>query len=296
MFGTYYNITYRSSDDLSDGLAGVFARINRSLSTFDEQSTISRINRNEADVVCDSDFVRVFDVAQRVYEASSGAFDITVAPLVNLWGFGYDPSDTRSDAMVDSVRAFVGFDKVLMRDGVVSKLDSRLKLDASAIAKGYGCDEVARYLEANGATDYLVEIGGELALRGVNPRGGMWHVGINKAVDDSTQRNNEIQHVVALTDCGVATSGNYRQFYVTKERRVSHTIDPRTGYPADSNVLSATVVAKDCMVADAYATAMMVIGDTAAIASMVAAAPDSINYFLIIRDNDGKHVEVSTIH
>ena len=202
----------------------------------------------------------MWKTGQYVSDCTHGAFDMTVAPLVDLWGFGLKNRDVVTDAEVDSVREYVGYELVVLEDGVIHKAYPEMRIDAGAIAKGYACDVVADTLEAYGCTDFCIEIGGELVVKGLNSKGVNWHIAINKPVEDSLCVNHEIQEVVELTDCGMATSGNYRNFYEMGGKKYSHTIDPRTGYPVNHNLLSATIVAPDCMTADAWATACMVAG------------------------------------
>ncbi len=266
IFGTYYAVTYQSSEDLSSGMREVMDGVNNSLSTFNKNSVISKINNNE-DVVLDTLFTNMFNKAMEISELTGGAFDITVAPLVNAWGFGFDPSNDKkwlSAAEIDSIKQFVGYKKVWIEDSVVVKADSRVRLDASAIAKGYGCDLVAEYLRAKGCKNFMVDIGGELVVSGVNPKGKKWRVGVSKP-ENTTDAS--VVEVLEVTDCAVATSGNYRQFYQTEDGMVAHTIDPRTGRPAVNNIASATIIALTCMEADAFATAAMVISDSTVIKS-----------------------------
>lgn len=266
IFGTYYAITYQSSEDLSSGMREVMDGVNNSLSTFNKNSVISKINNNE-EVVLDTLFTNMFTKAMEISRITDGAFDITVAPLVNAWGFGFDPSSEKkwlSEAEIDSIKQFVGYEKVWIEDGKVVKSDPRVMLDASAIAKGYGCDLVAEYLRAKGCQNFMVDIGGELVVAGVNPNGKKWRVGVSKP-ENTTDAS--VVEVLEVTDCAVATSGNYRQFYQTEDGMVGHTIDPRTGRPAVNNILSATIIAPTCMEADALATAAMVISDSTVIKS-----------------------------
>jgi thiamine biosynthesis lipoprotein len=180
--------------------------------------------------------------------------------LVNLWGFGFDNESEVDAGKVDSIREFVGIDKINYSDGKLIKSDERVMLDCSAIAKGFGVDEIGKFLESKGIANYMVEIGGEVRTKGYNPNGVRWRIGINKPDDDALSVNNEIEQVIELTDISVATSGNYRNFYIKDNKKYAHTIDPRTGYPVQHNILSSTVLATDCSTADAYATAFMVLG------------------------------------
>ena len=266
VFGTYYAITYQAREDLTQGMREVMGRVNKSLSTFDSTSVISKVNANK-DVVLDTLFINMFNKAQEISALTGGAFDITVAPLVNAWGFGFDPSSDKkwlSAVEVDSIMQFVGYKKVWIEDSTLVKADPRLQLDASAIAKGYACDLVADYLRSKGCNNFMVDIGGELVVSGVNPRGTKWKVGVSKP--ENTTENNVVE-VLEVTDCAVATSGNYRQFYQTEDGMVGHTIDPRTGRPAVNNIVSATIIAPTCMEADALATASMVVSDSLVIRS-----------------------------
>ena len=216
-----------------------------------------------------------------------GNFDITVAPLVNLWGFGFKNSDKVTDKAVDSIRSFVGYQKIYLdAEGQLSKADPRIQLDASSIAKGYMCDIVGDWLKGKGIENYMVEIGGEVTLLGSNPTGVEWGVGINVPQEDALQRVNGILNTLRLTSGGVATSGNYRNFYYRDGKRYAHTIDPRTGYPVQQDILSSTVIAPDCLTADAYATAFMVMGLEKAMD--VLAKNSSLKAYFIVADENSR--------
>lgn len=296
IFGTYYNIQYRSIDTLHNTIIGAFARLDGSLSMFNDTSVISRINRNEK-IQVDSLFVRVWRTGEDVSQASDGAFDMTVAPLVHAWGFGkstrHGSHTPLTEAQRDSLRALVGYRKVrLTDDGYIIKEDPRITLDASAIAKGYACDLVAEALAGAGCTDWLVDIGGEVVAHGRNSRGEAWRVGITRPQDDPDGVRNDIQEIISTEHIAMATSGNYRQFYYDGDQRRSHTIDPRTGFPVAHNLLSATVVAESCMRADALATACMVLGTDDALA-MIENTRDAACY-LIEAHGDSLRVVTST--
>ncbi len=231
---------------------------NRSLSTYDNESIISRFNQNDPEVLADQYFSICFERAYEISQLTQGAFDMTVAPLVNVWGFGFTQKDSVYPELIDSLLQFTGYEKVSLSEGKLIKDDPRIMLDASAIAKGLGVDVVSDFLESKGVVNYLVEIGGELRCKGVNKKGVDWTVGIDKPIENLMER--ELQVVLNLTNSAMATSGNYRQFYVEDGVKYSHTIDPRSGYPVRHSLLSATVIASDCMTADAYATAFMVLG------------------------------------
>ena len=261
VFGTVYSVTYSNPDnqDLSVNIKNALNAVNSSLSMFNAESTISKINNNQP-VVLDSLFLKVWDKGQEVSRCTKGAFDMTVAPLVDLWGFGLKNREVVTDAEVDSIRQYVGYELVVLEDGIIHKAYPEMRIDAGAIAKGYACDVVADTLEAYGCTDFCVEIGGEIVVKGLNSKGVNWHIAINKPVEDSLCINREIQEVVELSNCAMATSGNYRNYYESQGKKYAHTIDPLTGYPVQHSLLSTTIIASDCMTADAWATACMVVG------------------------------------
>ena len=259
VFGTFYHITYQHPSRLDDSIKAVLSRVDGSLSPFNKASVISAINSN-ADMKVDKMLAEVFSQSMKVSQETFGAFDITVMPLVNLWGFGFKNMDNVTPEMVDSLRQFVGTDKVKLNGSLIEKADPGVMLDCGAIAKGYGVDAVGRMLESAGVANYMVEIGGEVRLRGCNPRGLLWAIGVTKPQDDSLSLNRDIEQVIQTTDISMATSGNYRNFYVKGGKKYAHTIDPRTGYPVQHSILSSTVLADDCATADAYATSFMVLG------------------------------------
>ena len=259
VFGTTYHITYEADSSLTNVIRASFQRVDASLSMFNPNSVISAVNRNDT-VALDSLFLTVFYKSQQISLATNGAFDITVAPLVNLWGFGFKEQTPVTAAQIDSLLPLIGYHKIAIKNKQVVKDNALMMLDASAIAKGFACDVVAHDLARHGAKNYLVEIGGELVAQGINAKGKSWRVGINKPIEDNTSVVNEIQQVVEITQGAMATSGNYRNFYLQNGKKYSHTIDPLSGYPVQHSLLSATIVSNDCMTADAYATACMVMG------------------------------------
>ena len=259
VFGTVYKITYQHADDLQNDIKEALMEVDNSLSPYNPNSIITRINHNE-DTVLNEHFTKVFTLAEKISQETDGAFDITVAPLVNAWGFGFKHSIDIEPNVIDSLKSFVGYQKVRLENGKVVKDDKRVMLDCSAIAKGYGVDRVARLLDQKGVQHYMVDIGGEVVVKGKNPRMKTWRIGINKPIEDSLSINQELQTILEVTGVGMATSGNYRKFYYKDGKRYAHTIDPREGIPVQHNILSATVIAPDCTTADAYATAFMVMG------------------------------------
>lgn len=273
VFGTYYNIRYEACESLEDSILLRLQEFDASLSTFNPHSTISVLNAGR-DTVWDRYFTHMYETAEYITALTHGAFDIRVAPLVNAWGFGFKNKENVTPELIDSL------------------LHVRNIFDASAIAKGYGCDVVADLLREHGCANLLVDIGGEVVLEGVNQEGKPWRVGITKPIDDPTNTQNEIQEIIESSQLCMATSGNYRQFYYEGGMRRSHTIDPRTGYPAESDLLSATIIAPTCMQADALATACMVLGSDSALA-IVNRLPDTECYLIVAGENDEMHVHTS---
>ena len=290
VFGTSYNITYFYNADLQPDIEHTLALVDSALSMFNPESTISAVNRSESILVTDTMFLKVFRRAMEISRMTDGAFDITVAPAVNAWGFGFKHAENVSQATVDSLKEITGYWKIHEQDGLITKDDPRIMLDCSAIAKGFGSDMVAQMLRSKGINDYMVEIGGEIVLSGHNPKGKDWNIGISKPVDDSLSMNNELQTVIPITDIAMATSGNYRNFYVKDGRKYAHTIDPHTCMPVSHSLLSATVFAADCATADALATSMMVMGLDSAQA-LLASHPELRAYFIY----QGEEGTLSTI-
>ncbi|WP_194776700.1 FAD:protein FMN transferase [Pararhodonellum marinum] len=263
--GTSYNVVYLDEKrrNFKSSVDSLLVELNKSLSTYIPNSEISRFNQQDSLVYASPFFFPVLEKSRDIYQWSEGAFDPTVGPLVNLWGFGPEGPEKKEDASVYERLRLVGFDQLEFDQKVVRKNRQGLYLDFSAIAKGYGVDLVAEFLKQKGIANMLVEIGGELVGRGVNDKGEIWKVGINQP-DEGALRN-DLYAILALDNKGMATSGNYRNFYEKDGKKYSHTIDPATGYPVQHELLSATVLAKDCMTADAIATAVMVMGKEKAI-------------------------------
>ena len=260
IFGTTYRIVYDAEGDKHEEIKALLQLFNASLSTFDSSSVITRFNRSNTGVRADSFFRTVVEAGLRISEQSEGAFDMTVAPLVNAWGFGFEQKEKISPALIDSLRLRVGMAYLWWQGDSLLKGDPRIMLDASAIAKGYGVDVVASFLAAQGCTNYLVEIGGEVVTGGLNAKGLPWRIGVDRPAEQTGSVTGDYQFVLGLSNRALATSGNYRNYYVEDGKKYAHTIDPRSGYPASHSLLSATVLAPTCMEADAWATAFMVLG------------------------------------
>ena len=292
VFGTMYKITYQSKENLKKEIEAELRKVDNSLSPFNKRSVITRINDN-TDLSADSMLVYVYNMARSISEETQGAYDITVAPLVNAWGFGFKTQTFPDSAKIDSLRRIVGYRKIrLTPEGKFEKRDPRVMLDCSSIAKGFGVDCVARLLESKGIRNFMVEIGGEVVVKGENPKMEKWRIGINRPVDDSLAVNQELQTVLEITDAGMATSGNYRNFYYKDGKKYAHTIDPRTGYPVQHNILSSTVIADNCAKADAYATAFMVLGLDSA--KIICNAHPELDAYFIYEDKEGKLRTYST--
>ena len=241
IFGTVYSVTYQSERNLKAEIEAELRKVDAEFSMFNDTSTVSRLNRGEQ-VSRSAMFNEVWQLAQDVHQETEGAFDITVAPLVNAWGFGFKHEQMPTPRQVDSL------------------LKIRNQYDFSAIAKGYGSDVVARYLRSQDVKNFMVEIGGEVVTQGISEKRLPWRIGVTKPTDDSLSVSGELQTVLGVTDIAMATSGNYRNFYYRGGKKYAHTIDPKTGYPVQHSLLSATVLAKNCATADAYATSFMVMG------------------------------------
>jgi FAD:protein FMN transferase len=279
--GTSYHIAYNAPDstDYHPELKRIFRDIDHSMSIYNQASVISAINRNEATVEVDDYFITVFKRALEISEKTGGAFDLTVGPLVNAWGFGFSERENITPALVDSILRLVGWEKVRLEGRYIIKDHPGIMLDMNAIAKGYTVDVVADFFDSRGITDYMIEIGGEIRLKGKNRNNQLWRIGIDKPVDDPMAISRELQEIVHLTDRALATSGNYRKFYVMDGQKYAHTIDPATGYPVAHNLLSATVIASTAMDADAWATAFMVMGVEKGM-ELARSIPDLEAYFI----------------
>lgn len=296
---TPYHIKYEYKEPLDDEIRAELDRFYHLFNAFDSTSVVSHINRNEDLRVADSTFVHLFHTAQMVAELTNGAYDITCAPLVNLWGFGFEDGDSVvTQQHIDSVKQFVGYQKIHLADGHIVKDDPRVMLNCSSIADGTVCDMVADRFDRLGIQNYMVEFGGEIVAKGINPRGEHWRLGINRPVDDSTGLNQQLETIIHLYPSGIdpakvsnngrrgmATSGNYRNFYVKDGKKYAHTIDPREGRPVQRDVLSATIIAPTGGLADACATACMVLGTEGA--KLLKEKLPMIDYFLICGDSTG---------
>jgi FAD:protein FMN transferase len=258
--GTSYHITYISNNGVNyqRSIDSLLIEIDNSLSTYQPRSIISKFNQADSTQKVDQLFIEVFNDAKLVFKATSGAFDPTVAPVVNAWGFGFKNLENTDSTFIDSLLQYVNFNAVTIKDSIVFKSNPNIMIDFNAIAQGYSVDVLAEFLEAKGIENYMVEVGGELRVKGKNTNNKLWRIGIDKPIENNINR--DLEAIINLDNIALATSGNYRKFYEKNGVKYSHTLNPKTGYPVQHTLLSATVLAKTCSLADAYATAFMVLG------------------------------------
>lgn len=292
--GTYYSATYLQPDgiDLQSKIEEKLRQFDFSLSTYNPSSIISQINRNVDSIRTDDFFDEMYGMAREVSEKTNGAFDITVGPLVHAWGFGSGNQKRDKDPNISQILPNIGYKKIKLENKKIIKENPSIQLDASALAQGLSTDVIARLLEENGCKEYMIEIGGEVFCKGLNPKGEKWRIGIDKPIDGPSNTSQEFQTIVSISGVAINTSGNYRQFYYRDGKKYTHEIDPRSGYPVQHNLLSATVVAPNCMQADAYATAFMVLGVDSAL-KICNTIPD-MDCYLIYTDKNNKSQVVYT--
>lgn len=285
---TEYHITYEAQRNMNDSIQLLLNMIDMSVSPFNKQSLITAINDNKSNQI-DDFFIKLYNKAMEVNRGSKGLYDPTVMPLVNAWGFGYKNGSLPTQAQLDSIVAFVGIEKTSLVGNSIKKNDSRTQFDFSSIAKGMACDEIAQMLARNGAINYMVEIGGEVVAHGVNERGAQWHVSIDMPVADSSDgpvHSNAM--ILTLNNLAVATSGSYRKFKEVDGKKVSHIVNPKTGSSETSSLLSVSIVAPDCMTADAWATACMAMGVDAA--KVKFENDNTLGVMTISTDEDGNFI------
>ena len=283
--GTSYHITIVADqlppEDLEQQIERLLSKVDNSMSTYKKDSEISQFNRLPIGqtMTISQEFAEVVEISQKIWQLSNGAFDPTIGPLVDLWGFG--PGE-RHDSIPSSetialTQAKIGFDSVVLKEQTLSKTKS-VALDLSAVAKGYAVDRVANLLEMLALPDYLVEIGGEIRVSGFNSDGIAWRIAM-----ELPQLFAEVDRVINITDIAVATSGDYRNYFEKDGVRYSHTIDPKTGMPIDHNLASVTVLSPSCAEADAWATAFSVIG-----AEQGLALANKLNLaaYMLVRENE----------
>ena len=259
-FGTTYHVRYNSTQNLDKEIEQELFRVDTIFSLFKENSLLSRFNRGEDKGKGNTLFAEVIKLSLEISNETEGAFDITVAPLVNAWGFGFKNKQPLSNQQVDSLQKLVGYQHLSFNGKELTKDIPNLQIDCGAIAKGYAVDRIAKLLSDKGCQNYMVEIGGEVVVKGNNDKGEKWKIGINKPTQHALPTEEDLQTLLSLTNCGIATSGNYRNFYIKDGKKYAHSIDPKTGYPVQHSLLSTTVITQSCAKSDALATAFMVMG------------------------------------
>jgi FAD:protein FMN transferase len=286
IYGTVYHFIYESPNgkDFHEEIKEKLNEYNKTFSTYDSTSIISKVNRNLS-VQLNDIFIKCFNRSMKISEITGGAFDITAGPMVNAWGFGPEKRRRLNEEQIDSLKEITGYRKIKLQDGKILKESPHMKLDMSAIAKGYTCDLLGEFLASKGCTNYMVEIGGEVVALGKNERGRTWTIGISKPEESVFFATNALQAKVQLPDDALATSGNYRNFYVEDGKKYAHTIDPKTGFPVQHSLLSTTVLAENCMDADAFATAFMVLGLEESIE--IARRQPELKVYFIYGDEEG---------
>ena len=284
IFGTTYSVIYQYDEDLQDEIEKELRKVDDEFSMFNSQSVVAQINRGEKPKLSDN-FKDVFKLARQVSDDTHGAFDITVAPLVNAWGFGFKHEQMPTKQQVDSLMQLIGMHYVELKDDIITMKKKGMMLDFSAIAKGYGVDVIAHLLEHHDIKNFMVEIGGEITTSGINPERVPWKIGVNKPNEDALNESHELQTILNVTDKSMATSGNYRNFYIKGGKKYAHTIDPKTGYPVQHTLLSATVLTDRCAKADAYATSFMVLGMEGA--KQILKSHKDLMAYLIYTNNKG---------
>ncbi len=288
VYGTMYHFIYESPQgkDLQEDVKEKLDEYNSMFSTYDPESVIAKINNNK-NVKLTPEFITCFQKAMEISEITSGAFDITAGPLVNAWGFGPEDKEKMTQERVDSLLQIIGYKKLKLENGKIVKENPQMKLDMSAIAKGYTCDLIGEFLASKGCENYMIDIGGEIVTKGKNEKGKKWGIGISRPEENAFFASSDYDAVVELSGHALATSGNYRNFYVEDGKKYAHTIDPKTGYPVQHSILSSTVLADNCMTADAYATAFMVLGLDKGIE--IADKVPEIKVYFIYADENGEN-------
>lgn len=258
--GTYYAINYYDIDtrDYKVEVDSLLKAFDQSVSVYQPNSIVSKVNRNE-DVELDDWFIENFNLSQKISGETEGSFDMTIAPLANVWGFGtFEKPDSVNHALIDSVKQYVDFHQISIIGGELVKQNSHIQLNFNAIAQGYAVDVLAKFFKSKGIENFLIDLGGEIYASGQKPGGEQWKIGIEIPEEGAEERF--YNRIISLTDAAVATSGNYRKFYEIDGKKYAHSLNPKTGYPVTHSLLSTTVIAPTAGEADAYATAFMVLG------------------------------------
>lgn len=284
--GEFYHISYVGEEiqGIKDTVEAFLKYFNAQVNTYDSNSNLSQINNNQTDVMLPLTQA-LLEKGRSLYKLSQGAFDPTIAPLVDAWGFGLKNAENMDSAKVDSLLAFVGFDKVKFEGNRLIKSNPNIRFNVNAYAPGYAADLIADIFNGKNYKNYMIEIGGEVVASGLNAKNELWLIGIERPEDNLTTEKNELVSGIKLKDKGLATSGNYRRFYKKEGKKYAHTIDPKSGFPVQHSLLSATVLTTKAVDADAYATICMVLGKDEAIALFGRDA--EVAFYLIYADSNG---------
>lgn len=282
--GSYYSITYfdNQNRDFSHEFDSIFKEIENTLSLWDENSMIRKVNSNDTTVVINQIFIDNFNYAMRAAKLSDGYFDPTVGPLVAAWGFHFKEGMTMTPEIVDSIRQIVGYKKVKIENGKVVKENPNMTLDFNAVAQGYTTDMIGNFLLSKDVEDFLVDVGGEIMARGNKPNGDLWKIGIEKPAENKNDAR-IVQEIIELKDKSIVTSGNYRKYVEQDGKRYSHSLNPKTGYPSENNLLSATIICDNTAWADCLASICMLVGMEKAIE--IIEAQDNVEAFFIYEEN-----------
>lgn len=280
--GSYFSIIYYDEDGraFEAEIDSIFKEVDNSVSLWNENSIIRKVNRNE-DIVVNQIFKDNFEWACKASEFSDGAFDATIGPLVSAWGFHYKKELEMTPEMVDSIRELVGYQKITIVDDKVVKANPNMTLDFNAVAQGYTTDLIGNFLETKGIYNYLVDVGGEILAHGNKPNGDLWTIGIERPAE-KYDFERSVQEKLTLKDKGIVTSGNYRKYIEKDGVRYSHSIDPKTGYPVEQNLLSATIIADNASWADCLATICMIVGKEKASKLLEGQGVEA--YFIFVED------------
>ena len=292
--GTTYNITFenKTSKNYAPIIDSILKDFDMSLSEYQPASIVSRINANDPTVIVDKHFKSVFEKSKQIWEQSGGLMDITVGPIIDALGFGPTSKTPIDSAKIKSLLRYVGFEKVHLENNKLIKADTAMKIDVNSIAQGYSVDVVSNFFDSEGIKNYLVEIGGEVRARGKNSKGLYWRIGIDKPEEGNMVPGEKLQVIISLNNQSVTTSGNYRKFYEENGIKYSHIINPKTGFPVNSRLLSVSIVAKDCITADGWDTPLMVMGLEKSIETLK--NHPELEGLLIYSDDSGNYREYMT--
>lgn len=285
--GSYYSITYydEQNRDYRHEFDSIFKEIESTLSLWDENSIIRRVNRNDTTVVINKIFTDNFNYAIAAAELSDGFFDPTVGPLVQAWGFHFKEGMEMTPEIVDSLKQLVDYRKIKIENGKVIKENHNMTLDFNAVAQGYTTDVIGDFLISKNVNNFLVDVGGEILARGRKPNGDLWKVGIEKPADNK-ESERIVQKIVELDNRSIVTSGNYRKYVERGGKRYSHSLNPKTGYPSENSLLSATVICDNTAWADCLASICMLVGIDKA--KEILETQDNVKAYFIYLDNDGE--------